>query len=90
MRDLLGRYARDPEVGHEIAEELGGTGLVHVFDALSVDPAAGVKLSEGGFSEYMLCGAVAASVQAGPDRAVSEADRKSPVTAVAEAAGCEC
>jgi hypothetical protein len=51
--------------------------------------SAGVKLSEGGFSGYMLCGAVAASVQAGPDRAVSEAERKALVTAVAEAAGCD-
>ncbi|MEO7351885.1 MAG: alpha/beta hydrolase [Marmoricola sp.] len=41
MEDLLGRYAEDPEIGHEIVEELGGTGLVHVFDSLAVDPPSG-------------------------------------------------
>jgi hypothetical protein len=38
MEDLLGRYADDPEVGSSIVEELGGTGLVHVFDSLAVTP----------------------------------------------------
>jgi hypothetical protein len=38
MEDLLGRYADDPDLGPEIVEELGGTGLVHVFDSFSVAP----------------------------------------------------
>ncbi len=38
MEDLLGRYADDPDIGPEIVDELGGTGLVHVFDSFAVTP----------------------------------------------------
>ena len=48
MRDLLGRYASDPEIGLEIVEELGGTGLVDVFDALDGGAAAVRRLTRGG------------------------------------------
>ena len=38
MEDLLGRYADDPDIGREIVDELGGTGLVQVFDSFAVTP----------------------------------------------------
>jgi hypothetical protein len=40
LRELLGRYAADPDIGQAIVEELGGTGMAEVFDALTVGPPA--------------------------------------------------
>ena len=40
LRELLGRYAADPDIGQAIVEELGGTGMAEVFDVLTVEPPA--------------------------------------------------
>ena len=50
--------------------------------------SVGITPSDGSFDAYLLCGPVAASVQASPDRTVTKAERTALVTAVAEAAGC--
>jgi len=46
LRELLGRYAADPDIGQAIVEELGGTGMAEVFDTLTVEPPASDASSE--------------------------------------------
>ena len=48
LRELLGRYAADPDIGQAIVEELGGTGMAEVFDALTVEPPAADASAELG------------------------------------------